>query len=153
MKLHEDLDKLLPDLGAWNNGTGIDPEGWINCFARYDLAMGYALMFWPDFVIYDDCVFLYEPDPQNYQSWMASCNGDKTRVEGAMNHRHITDMFRNSDVRPTKETVVHIGRLLKDMWSCRLKRDFPERQIRVEFYDSDSEDLVDYQITVFQERG
>jgi len=115
--------------------------------------MGYALLFWPDFVIYDDCVFLREPDAQNYQNWMQCSNGDKTRVEGVMNHRHITDMFCNSAVDPTKDMVVHIGRLLKDMWSCRLKRDFPERRIRVEFYDDDSDDLMDYQITVYQERG
>jgi len=153
MKMHENLNKLIPGLQKWNNGAGIDPASWINCYARYDMAMGYAMLFWPDFVLYEDCVFIQQPDPQSYASWMKSCNGDKTQVEGTINHRHITDMFLNSEVQPTKEMVIHIGRLLKDMWSCRLKRDFPERNIQIEFFEDDSDNLVDYQITIFQERG
>lgn len=152
MKLHDKLDQLIPKLAAWNNGAGIDPWGWINCLARYDQAMGYALIFWPDFDIYDDCIFTHEPDPQNYQSWMSRRKGDKTRVEAMLNHQHITGLFFNSEMKPTKDIVLHIGRTLKDMWSCRLKRDFPDRRIRVEFHEADSDELVDYQITVFQER-
>ncbi|MCX7015883.1 MAG: hypothetical protein NTW86_25565 [Candidatus Sumerlaeota bacterium] len=151
--MHENLDKLIPELPLWNNGAGIDPESWVNSFARCDHAAGYALLFWPDFVLYDDCVFLSQPDPQHYADWLSSCHGDKTRVEGLMNHQHILDMFCNSEMKPTKELVAHIGRLLKDMWSCKLKRDFPDRPIRVECYGDDSDDLIDYQITVFHDRG
>ena len=152
MKLHGNLRALIPGLPAWNNGAGIDPESWIGCYARYDLAIGYALLFWPDFVIYDECIFIREPDKKIYASWMEQCKGDKTRVEGVMNHRHIVDMFLNSETKPTKDVVRHIGHLLKDMWSCRLKRDFPDRPIKVEFFDDDSDDLVGYELTVFQKR-
>jgi hypothetical protein len=137
----------------WNNGEGISMKGWIGCIARYDHAIGYAALFWPDFVLYDDCLFVTEPSPENYQEWMTRNDGDRTRVEAMINHRHIQDIFMNSEFEPTKEIVVHVGKLLKDMWQCKLQRDFPERRIRVEFYGDDPIDLLDYVITVFQERG
>jgi hypothetical protein len=150
--MHENLNKLIPGLQEWNNGKGIDPASWINCYARYDLALGYSLLFWPDFVLYDDCIFINEPDHKNYESWLSNCKGDKSCVERLMNHRHILDIFLNSEMQPTKEIVRQIGRVLKDMWTCKLKRDFPERNVCVEFYDDDSDKLLDYEITVFQER-
>jgi hypothetical protein len=150
--MHEDASRLIPELPLWNNGKGISLGAWTSCIARYDHAIGYATLFWPDFVLYDDCVFLYEPDPEIYQEWMTGCKGDKSEVERVMNHRHITDMFINSEIEPTKEIIMHLGRLLKDMWQCRLQRDFPERCIKVELFDDGNDDLAQYQITVFQVR-
>ena len=156
--MHENAGKLIPELSLWNNGHGISLEGWISCIGRYDHAIGYATLFWPDFVLYDDCVFVGEPNPKNYQEWMTQCDGDKTGVEAVINHRHILDIFPSSvfpdsDFKPTKEIVIHMGRLLKDMWQCKLQRDFPERRIKVEFAGDDPVDLLDYVITVFHERG
>jgi len=150
--MHENADKLIPELALWNNGKGISLNAWTSSFARYDHSVGYGTMFWPDFVLHDDCVFFHEPDPQTYQDWMTHCKGDKTQVESVMNHHHVVDMFINSEITPTKEMVLHLGRLLQDMWRCRLQRDFPQRRIRVEFLDDDTDDLLQYQITVFKER-
>jgi hypothetical protein len=150
--MHENVTKLIPELALWNNEAGISAEDWIACVAEYHLAMGYAILFWPDFFLYDDCIFIGQPGIGNYEHWMTHCRGSKTEVEAMMNHSHIVDMFLNSDFKPTKEVVRHIGRLLQDMWSCKLKRDFPDRQVRVEFHDDDSDDLLSYEITFFQER-
>jgi hypothetical protein len=150
--MHQDADKLIPELRQWNDGRGISLDAWTSCIARYDHAVGYATIFWPDFVLYDGCVLLCEPDPASYRDWMAHCGGNKTAVEQVMNHRHIADIFINSEIAPTKELVVHIGRLLKDMWQCRLRRDFPDRLIKVEFYEDGSDDLLQYHVTVFHER-
>jgi len=150
--MHEDADKLIPELRQWNDGTGISLEAWRSYVARYDHAIAYATLFWPDFVLYEDCVFLNEPTPAAYQDWVTHCGGDKQAVERVMNHRHIADMFINSEVAPTKEILVHIGRLLKDMWQCKLRRDFPDRQIKVELYEGDSDDVAQYEITVFHEK-
>jgi len=150
--MHEDAHKLIPELQQWNDGQGISLEAWTSCVGSYDLAIGYATLFWPDFVLYDDCVFFKEPDAAEYKDWMAHCRGDKQSVEKVMNHHHLMDLFRNSQFSPTKEILVHIGKLLRDVWQCKLKRDFPDRQIRVEFYDDATDDLVRYEITVFHER-
>ncbi len=78
--MHEDAQRLIPGLSEWNNGAGIDLAGFLSAIARYDHAIAYATMFWPDFVLCDDCVFLHNPDPRIYQDWLKRCNGDKTQV-------------------------------------------------------------------------
>ena len=151
--MHENAAALIPELQAWNDEKGISLEGWINCIGRYDHIIGYATIFWPDFVLYEDCIFFETPDRKYYESWLAKYKGDKTRVEGMINHQHVVDLSPNAEFKPTKEIVIHIGRLLKDIWQCKLNRDFPDRRVKVEFCeDVETENLVDYQITVFQER-
>jgi hypothetical protein len=39
------------------------------------------------------------------------------------------------------------------MWQCRLPRDFPRRGIKVEFFDDDTDDLRQYEITAFLGRS
>ena len=46
---------------------------------------------------------------------------------------------------------MQLGRLLRQMWECKLQRDFPERQVVFRFLEEDCEDLLDYEITFFQE--
>lgn len=150
--MHENVEKLIPELSEWNNGTGINLSSWLGCVGRYDHAIAYAALFWPDFCLHDGCVFLDAPDLGNYDQWMHHSGGNRTSVERVMNHRHIVDVFRNSDFAPTKDIVLHVGWLLKEMWSTKLKRDFPDRPIKVEFYGTDSDDLLACQITVYQER-
>jgi hypothetical protein len=63
--LHARAAELIPELGTWNDGQGIDLESWANAVGRYDFAIAKAAIFWPDFVVYDDCVFRYDPDAKN----------------------------------------------------------------------------------------
>jgi hypothetical protein len=94
-----------------------------------------------------------EMSERNYQSWLAKTNGDKKRVEAVMNHEHILDIFsRSHHERPTREVVVYIGRLMKDILQTKLGRDFSDRTFVVEFVEDGVEDLADYQITFFQDR-
>jgi len=41
---------------------------------------------------------------------------------------------------------------LRDTWQARLNRDFPGRKIRVSFPEEHGEDLLQYEVTFFQER-
>jgi hypothetical protein len=151
--MHGDANKLIPELSAWNGGAGIDVQSWIGCVGRYDYALGYASLFWPDFVMHDGCILLHTPEPQNYLQWMNTCQGNRTKVEAVLNHRHILDLFPNSEFQPSKEVVLHIGRLLKDMWSAKLHRAFPDSPVRVEFHEDCSDNLLECEITVFQDRS
>lgn len=67
-----------------------------------------------------------------------------------MNHGHIVDLLAGYVSSPDRDLVLQVGRLLRDTWTTKLKRDFPDRPFVVCFDELHSEDLVDYQITFFQ---
>lgn len=46
-------ESMRSELGAWNNGGGIDLEGWVGCEGSFALAVGYLTLFWPEFVEFE----------------------------------------------------------------------------------------------------
>lgn len=148
--MHGHAERLIPELAQWNGGAGIDLHAWIGIVGRFDHAVGFAAVFWPDFTVHDDCVLLRPMSVENYNDWMTETRGDRKAVESALNHRHVADLF--GDAETTPEVLAHLGRVMRDMWSCKLARDFPGRRVKVDFHGTDSADLLDYVITVFQER-
>jgi hypothetical protein len=146
-----DLTLLIPELAEWNNGKGIDIDSWISCIGRFDQAIGYGKVFWPDFAIHDDCVLFAPVSVAAFDDWVRHTGGSKRSVEATMNHRHILDLFQGGRENVTRAAILHLGRLLKDMWACKLRRDFPGRHIMVDFSEEYTEDLVDYQITIYHE--
>ncbi|MHB8214538.1 MAG: hypothetical protein ACYDDS_00530 [Candidatus Sulfotelmatobacter sp.] len=149
-----EFERLIPELKDWNSGKGIDIDGWISCEGDHKHLIGYARILWPDFTEHDGCIFLGDRvEEENYQAFLAQTKGDKTRVEAVMNHQHIVDLFsRSHPERPTREVVIYLGRLMKDILESKLSRDFPGRKITVSFPEGDLEELLEYQITFFQER-
>jgi hypothetical protein len=123
-------------------------------------------LFWPRFFEHDGCVFIYREGPEaqkwlkdSYKSWFKEFKGKKADVEGMINHLHILDILGSRDINknsdkpyPTKEQVVYLGRILKNIWECKLKRDFPKKVFKVEFYEKNITDLIDYQMTFYQKR-
>jgi hypothetical protein len=150
--LHDRAAELIPELREWNEGGGISLADWANAVGRYDYAVAYASIFWPDFFLRDDCVFRLDPKGENYAAWMSELEGDRSKVEAMINHLHILDMFTSEGFEPTPQVVVQISRVLQDMWSCKLQRDFPERRFKVEIQDGKADDLLSYEITFFQDR-
>ena len=55
-------------------------------------------------------------------------------------------LFPNTN-QPTGEQVIYLAELLKQIWECKLQRDFPARKFTVEIYDAS-----DLQITFWQPR-
>ena len=151
---NSDFMELIPELRNWNGGKGVDVETWISCEGDHKHLIGYARILWPDFVEHDGCIFLGGSlDEDNYRAWLAQTKGDRKRVEAVMNHQHILDLFSRSHHEPPKrEAVIYIGRLMKDMLQAKLNRDFPDRKVTVTFAEDGVGDLVDYQITFFQDR-
>jgi hypothetical protein len=140
--------QLIPELAQWQT----DIDSWLYAVGRFDHAIGYGQLFWPEFKIHQECVLFAACPIESFEHWMKSTGGDLTAVEATLNHRHILDLFTDSEFKPTREVVLHLGRLLRDMWSCKLARDFPGRAIEVVFDEEFGEDLVDYEITFFQKR-
>lgn len=70
-----------------------------------------------------------------------------------MNHEHVAGMLMgmfNAGERPSRDQVVYLGRTLREMWTAKLSRDFPDLSIVVSFNHEDQDDVESYQITVFQ---
>jgi hypothetical protein len=148
-----DFTELIPELKAWNNGNGIDIDQWIGCEGDHKHLIGCSRILWPDFVEHDGCILRGNGvDEENYRAFMTQTSGDKTRVEAVMNHLHIVDLFsRSHHESPTREVVLYLGELMKEIWQVKLDHDFPGRRITVNFFQ-DSKDLLEYQVTFFQER-
>ena len=152
MSATPDFSKLLPELQAWNDGKGIDVESWIRCVGSFHHAVGYAQLFWPEFTIHDDCIMFSDFTVESYDTWMKQTSGRRGSVEAVMNHRHILDLFCSDESDVPRELVLYLGRLLRDMWTCKLKRDFPERDIVVSFPDEHYDDLREYEIAIYHKK-
>jgi hypothetical protein len=149
-----DFNELIPELSLWNEGKGIDVDIWINGVGNFEHAIAYGNLFWPDFVKHDGCIFISPVDPKNHKTWLRKTRGDKTAVERVINHLHLSDLFPHA---PAKTTVqkIHLARLLKEIWECKLNRDFPNLIFEVILIDCEirGDDWVDCQITFSQKRN
>ena len=148
-------DSIKPELQAWNNGAGIDLEGWVGCEGRFALAVGYASLFCPDFVEFEDYIFIgadLGPDAiQNIRGFESGADSTPRSVEWVMNHLHIADIqYRGCpDISPDK--LLAIGNALKKIYEARLAYLFPQKPCTVEFYvPSDPSKVDEYQISFWQ---
>jgi hypothetical protein len=146
--------ELIPELKDWKGPNGeVNVDTWIGCKGSYEHLVGYGQIFWPRFMEFDDCLFFKGRfTEENYRTFMSQTGNDKGAVEAVMNHVHITDIFYNTEPKPTRDMVIYIGRLLKDVWQTKLNHDFPSRRVVVSFPEEPREDLLHYEITLFQER-
>jgi hypothetical protein len=140
---------LLPETRDWNDGNGIGLEAWIGCGGGIEHAIAYGELFWPEFAELDGCIFFAGVTEVGYREFMDQTAGDKRAVEAVLNHRHIRDLFAGS--RPSRNQVVYLGRLLREMWAAKLARDFPGRQFVVSFPEEGCDSLLDYEVSFYQE--
>jgi len=135
----------------WNNGKGVEIDSWIQCVANHKVLIGCSRILWPSFIEHDGCILLGDSvDEANYQAFLKSANGNKRTVEATMNHQHVLHLFATE--LPTRDSVLYIGRLMKEIWQVKLGHQFPGRKITVSFPEEDDLELLDYEITFFQER-
>ncbi len=147
----ERLFGLIPEARPFDWIEDLSPLGWLYHAGSLGQAIAYAELFWPSFVEHDGCILLADRyEPANFQGWMESTKGDRRAVEAVLNHTHILDLFLGSETEPTRDQIVHLGATLKEMWTAKLNGEFPGRPIVVSFPSDELEDLLDYQITVFQ---
>ncbi|MEM6900450.1 MAG: hypothetical protein AAF583_11825 [Pseudomonadota bacterium] len=141
---------LIPELEFWNHGKGVDPESWIGMMGRYDLAIGYSLVFWPRFVEFEDYVLRKGFAVKSLRGFETQTNGDKTAVEAVMNHLHVAHLHINED-DPTEEQVRYLGRVLADIHKTKLESEFTDRNFKVVFNDESGLCLDEYELTFWQE--
>ena len=146
-----DFQQLIPELRLWNHGKGIDVDTWLRCVGSFEHAVAYGRLFWPDFTLYDGCVLFKGFDIERFRGFMEQTGGHRPSVERVMNHIHLLDLFGCNDQTPSDDLLVHLGSLLKDTWSTKLARDFPDRRVVVRFpLETVDDGSSDYQIAFFQ---
>jgi hypothetical protein len=145
-----DYKKLIPELSDWNNGAGIDVVSWIGCEGDFAKAIGYSAIFWPEFVEIEGLVVRSEETEERVNGFLKQCGGDRKGTESLINHLHIRDIQYWGCPGATPERLAFLGRILKETYECKLKRDFPNRKFTVELSEGDAEDLDGFMITFYQ---
>ncbi|NBB16835.1 hypothetical protein GVN21_15835 [Caulobacter sp. SLTY] len=147
-------DALIAELPSWNDGRGgVTARNWVGMMGRYDLAVGYSLVFWPRFVRFDGYVLREESfDEANLRAWEQAHGDNPQGIEAALNHLHIVDLHGNDETL-TEAQALYLGRTLKSVWSAKLAADFPELAFEVAFDDTPGQGMLDYEVTFWQLRG
>jgi len=143
-----DFAALIPELPKWNDGAGIDAQSWIECVGSYELAAGYSLVFWPNFVEFDGYVLREGFSEEALRGFERDSAGGRTSTEAVMNHVHIADIHCN--IEPTEPQLRYLGRVLRDIHEVKLTHDFPGIRFAVSFNDDPGLDATDYELTFWQ---
>lgn len=145
-------DSMKDELGAWNNGAGISIDQWIGCEGRFSLAVGYAAVFWPGFVEFEGYVLEKGFSIEGLRSFEASGENTRQSIEWVMNHVHIADLQHEGCSDISRDKIILLGEMMREMYTAKLQWQFPNRRFVVEFARPENpDDLQDYQISFWQE--
>jgi len=148
-------ESMKAELQACNNGKGIDLESWIGLSGNFSLAVGYASIFCPKFIQFEDYIFVGEDmDDDSIKTVRAFEKGNTPQsVEIVINHFHIWHLHYVGCPDLSVDKVIVIGEALKNIYEARLQYLFPERPCTVEFFKpEDSEDIEKYYISFWQKK-
>jgi len=146
----QDYQKLIPLLRTAKDGQPFEIECWLDWIGEPTHAVAYSTLFWPEFIECEGCVFWGVRVPARYQEWKKEFQCIISDIEGMLNHMHFGDLFTCRKENWTNEQVLFIGRVLKDSWSAKLKRDFPAKEFTVEFNEDFNYETDDPTITFYQ---
>ena len=142
---------LAQNLAARNNDRGISLETWIEGEGRFDLALGYAALFWPKFALVGKYLLQEGCSPQAIAGFENQPNATPKGVESVLNHIHLADIHSHDQANLSADKLLFLGRILQQIWQAKLAQEFPERPCTVEFHIPDDPDqLGDYRITFWQ---
>lgn len=145
----ESTSELIPELGQWNDGKGIEVSEWISAVGNYSHAIGYLCVFWPEFCEVDGYVFCRPVDKHELSEWEVFTGRNRQEIEKVVNHMHISDLFPNSDP-PSMQQVLFLTETLKTILTVKLKNDFPQRRISV-VSSGNQNDLQTIFLTFYQQ--
>ena len=152
LKVHMEIpESMKEELGAWNNGKGIDLYSWVVCSGNFSLGVGYLELFWPEFVEFEGYVLRKDFSIEHLRCFQSQDRATKESTEWVMNHIHLDGLQHGGCEDISKDKLVFIGRRLQEMYEAKLKLQFPERTFVVEFYVPEDEELLDeYQLSFYQ---
>ncbi len=144
-----DFIALIPELPDWNEGRGIAADAWISCVGNYELAIGYSLVFWPQFVEFDGYILLGGFEESSLRGFEKMTEGNRVAVEAVMNHIHIADIHANVE-NYNIEQLRYLGRTLRQIYTAKLSLEYPHRNFAVVFNDEPGLEAIDYELTFWQ---
>lgn len=154
----EEQEKLVSELTEWRkyNGSDFSIEDWIISEGNIKFMIAYSLLLWPDFVEYDGCVILKNRfNSENFENWKnTKYVKSYAQIESVLNHIHILDLFGTEKKRDeiNYEQIMFLGNKLCEIYSAKLKLDFPKRKFIFEFNGNEKLEAFDeYEITFYQE--
>lgn len=147
----ETPESMKTELAAWNGGDGIDLEGWVGCEGNFSLAVGYATIFWPEFVLFDGYILRAGFPESSLRGFEQQHGANRRSVELVMNHVHIADLQFFGCEDASKDKILALGKTLAEIYQAKLQWKFPDRPCTVELYVPDDEDdLMEYQLSFWQ---
>lgn len=111
-----------------------------------DMALAYAMVFWPSFVIFENVVLFEYFDKNTYNEAKKNAKVSSD-IEKFMNHRHLCEIFGNPYINSTPDQLNRLGDILKDIWLAKLNRDFPEKSFLFKLTRADENDRFIASIT------
>lgn len=146
-------ESMQAELAAWNNGKGIDLEAWVVCSGNFRLAVGYSTIFWPEFVEFEGYILRKDFSEKALRGFESQKDTNKKTVEWVMNHLHIDGIQYGGCDDLSKDKIVLLGNVLKEIYQAKLQWKFPEKPCTVELYVPENEDdLSQYQISFWQSK-
>ena len=147
----ETPESMKSELAAWNNGAGIEIESWIGCEGNFSLAVGYVSVFWPEFILFDGYILRNGFSEASLQGFAQRQGTNRRSVEWLMNHLHIADIQYYGCKDASKDKLLLLGNVLKEIYEAKLLWQFPDNPCSVEFYiPEDEDDLMEYQLSFWQ---
>ena len=142
-----ELSELLPELRAWNDGTGIQPLDWVYCIARSDEAVAYTALFWPKFVEFNGYILRDGFNIDNLRSWESQQHVGRQQIELAVNLLDVGFLFYNSKEPGTamlEARTIWMLDTLADIYATKLQRDFPSKRFEVSRLDDENDCAISF---------
>lgn len=150
-KGYQDTD-LIPELVAWKeqNNEHFDIEDWMQWYATPELAIGFSLMFCPEFEEYNGGIFFKGQYNRHtmHDDIEKHHNGDFLDYQSFTNFREIAYFMCSSaeDVLTPKQ-VEFMGKLLERIWVYQLQAEFPHLNPQVKYCGLEVNPLEDANVT------
>jgi len=141
-------EDLIPELRAWNDGGGVNLLSWLNSVAQSDVAIGYAELFWPRFVVFERYVLRRDFSLENLRGWETAPDINRRDIEWFVNCLDVGSLFfrgftgefaEGADHDLLDQRVLYIRDVLKATYTAKLKLDFPDRAFEVVMIEDEDE--------------
>lgn len=84
-------------------------------------------LLWPNFIEIDGIVFLAENfNEKTYRKQKRKAHWNASEYGAIVNHIHLEDAFNEDDI-PPHCVMVYIGKIMRQMWECRLSTLFAKK--------------------------
>ncbi len=114
----------------------------VGAFGSPLLAIAYSKLFWADFIEFREMVFLSEnfnEDVKKKIGELLENNSIKQDIEKSFNLFEVPSSFFGKNSGDTYDGEDYqLAEILKQSWRCKLEKDFPSKEFKVEILSADT---------------